>query len=189
MTRKEYSREELAQFFEAVDECLKEPARMVLVGGSAVILAYGVATVTEDIDTFSGSTAPLEAAIQLACERTGMEPPVTRSGVAQAPDGYEERLVRQPTGGEFLELYVLEKHDLAISKALRGDERDRQHLVALHQQSPLEFETLVSRFRDDLLPVYVGDSAPITDYFLWVVEELFGELKLVTAKRLLGKVR
>ena len=187
MSRKEYSRDELQRFFDAVDECLAEPAKIVIVGGSAVILAYGITTTTEDIDTFSNSTKALEAAVELAREKTGMNPPLARSGVAQAPEGYEERLVRQSTSGHFLQLYALEKHDLAISKALRADERDRQHLAALHERDPLDFDTLVARFRDEMLPIYVGDLKPIIDYFLWVVEELFGELKLVQAKRLLGK--
>ena len=185
--RKDYSREELVHFFDTLDECLDEPARIVLVGGSAVILAYGVTTTTVDIDTYSTSTAALESAIRRTCERTGMAPPVTRAGVAQAPERYEERLVRHPTKGHLLELCVLEKHDLAISKALRADERDRQHLMALHENDPLDFDTLVARFQDEMLPVYVGDQAPIIDYFLWVIEELFGELKHVRAKRLLGK--
>lgn len=189
MTRREYSRQELAEFFEAVDECLEQPARLILVGGSAVILAYGVTTTTEDIDTFNTSTAALDAAIQRACERTGMAPPVARSGVAQVPEGYEDRLLRQATGGRNLHLYVLERHDLAISKALRADERDRQHIWALHANDPLDFDTLVSRFRDDMLPIYVGDSGAITDYFLWVIEEIFGELKLERAKLLLAAHR
>ena len=73
----------------------------------------------------------------------------------------------------------------SISKALRADERDLQHLAALHERDPLDFDTLVSRFRDEMLPIYVGDVVRIIDYFLWVVEELFGEAKLVKARRLL----
>ena len=62
MSQRRYSRAELQRFFETLDECLEEPARVVLVGSSAVILAYGVTTTTVDIDTFNNSTAALEAA-------------------------------------------------------------------------------------------------------------------------------
>lgn len=182
-----YSRDELQQFFDTVDECLEEPERVVLVGGSAVILAYGVTTTTIDIDTFNGSTAALEEALQRARDKTGLALPVARSGVAQAPEGYEERMVRQPTRGNHLELFVLERHDLAISKALRADERDRQHLLAMHEAEPFDYDTLVSRFENEMLPIYVGDKAPIIDYFLWVIEELFGEAKVAKAERSLKR--
>jgi len=187
MAQTGFSRSELQHFFDTLDECLEEPARIVLVGGSAVILAYGVTTTTIDIDTFTKSTKALDKALSKAREKTGLAPPLSRSGPAQAPEGYEERLVRQPTRGKFLELYVLERHDLAISKALRADERDRQHLLAMHESEPFDFETLVSRFRDEMLPIYVGNKAPIIDYFLWVIEELFGEAKLTKAERSLKR--
>ena len=185
MKQRKYSRNELLRFLAAVDECLEEPAKMVLVGGSAIIIAHGVTTTTVDIDTISNTTAVLERAIGLAHAQTGLRLPVSRAGTAQAPEGYEERLVRQPTGGRRLHLYTLEKHDLALSKALRGDERDRQHLVALHRADALDFELLVTRFRDEMLPFYVGSKAPVTDYFLWVIEELFGELSLARATKML----
>jgi len=85
----------------------------------------------------------------------------------------------------FLELYVLEQHDLAISKAFRGDDRDRQHLQAMHAKGPLDFDTLVTRFRDEVMPIYVGDIRAPLDHFLWIIEELFGEIRLVKAERLL----
>ena len=185
MARPGFSRDELQHFFDTLDECLEEPATIVLVGGSAVILAYGVTTTTIDIDTFTNSTKALDEALKRAREKTGLAPPLSRAGPAQAPEGYEERLVRQPTRGRFLKLYVLERHDLAISKALRADERDRQHLVAMHKNEPFDFDVFVSRFKDEMLPVYVGNQAPIVDYFLWVIEELFGEGKLAKAERLL----
>ena len=128
MTQPRFSRDELQYFFDTLDDCLEEPTKIVLVGGSAVILAYGVTTTTVDIDTFTNSTAALDKALELARERTGLSLPFSRSSPTQAPEGYEERLIRWRTLGQHLELYVLERHDLAISKALRADERDRQHL-------------------------------------------------------------
>jgi hypothetical protein len=46
---------------------------------------------TEDIDTFNDFSAALETALEPACERTGMDPLLARSGIAQAPEGYETR--------------------------------------------------------------------------------------------------
>mgnify|MGYP001817017772 CR=1 FL=1 len=171
---------------DAVDSCLKSPAKIVLIGGSAVILAHGVTTTTVDIDTLNGVTAALEHAFEEAYQLTGLRPPVSHSGVAFVPERYEERLVRQATGG-LLELWVLEKHDLAISKVVRGDERDRQHLRAIHEHDPFEFEILVARFKDEMLPIYVGDESRPIARFLWIIEELFGELRRARVERALKR--
>ena len=57
----------------------------------------------------------------------------------------------------------------------------------MHKSEPFDFHTLLNRFKDEMLPVYVGNPAPIIDYFLWVIEELFNELKLANAERVLMK--
>ncbi len=180
-----YERGELLGFFEAVDQALEEPATIILIGGSAVILAYGVTTTTVDVDTLNKTTDALKLACLRAYEQTGLAPPLSQAGVAQVPECYEDRLVRHPTGGSFLALYVLERHDLAISKAFRGDDRDRQHLMAMHAAKPLDFDILVSRFRDEVMPIYVGDLRAPLAHFLWIIEELFGEMRLVKAERML----
>jgi hypothetical protein len=106
--------------------------------------------------------------------------------VFEAPDGYQDRLLRHETAGQFLEVWVLEKHDLTISKLLRNDEHDRQHIRALHAADPLDFETLICRFRDEMLPIVVGDVNRVRAYFLWGIEELFGELSTKRAKDMLA---
>lgn len=83
-----------------------------------------------------------------------------------------------------LEVWVLEKHDLALSKVMRGDEHDEQQILEIHQRIGLEFDTLVTRYRDEMRHV-IGDPIRLRFQFLMLIERLFGELKRVAAERLL----
>lgn len=188
MGQQRYAPDELNEFLDALGECLEEPATVVLVGSSAIILGHGVTTTTIDIDTLHPCPPALQIAIQQARRVTGLAVPVGPPGVVQMPEGFEDRLVRLKTRGQ-LELFILEKHDLAISKMLRAVEHDRQHVQALHRRDPLDLETLVERFERDMLPCYVGDPATVIDYFLWMIEELFGEMASVRTARRLKRLR
>jgi predicted methyltransferase len=72
-----------------------------------------------------------------------------------------------------------------LSKAVRCYEHDLQQLREIRDAQGLSFETLVSRFRDEMDHV-VGDPARIRSSFLLAIEDLFGEVKRISAERLLG---
>ena len=80
---------------------------------------------------------------------------------------------------------MLERHDLALSKALRYGDTDSAQLRAMHTAEPLDFEILVERFTDEMGHA-IGDPRKHLEQFLSLIEELFGELKHLEAKRRLA---
>jgi hypothetical protein len=106
-------------------------------------------------------------------------PPVGAAGVFDAPEGYEERcrLVRI-AGLRRLRVHVPERHDLALMKAARGDERDLAALAAMHRRKPFRLKTLVSRY-DEMQ--FTGSPQVLRTRFVLLVARLFGES---AAKRL-----
>lgn len=176
---------DLRRFLGAVDRHLSSRARIEIIGGCAAALAHGATSATTDVDTFTPTTAALQAAVARAVEETGLEITLAQSTVAEVPLGYEERLLRQLPELAQLEIWALEKHDLVLSKALRCYEHDLQQLREIRDAQGLSFDTLVSRFIDEMDHV-VGDPARIRSSFLLAIEELFGELKRIAAERRLG---
>lgn len=173
-----YGKIELLTFLDALDGHLQAPARLVLIGGSAASLAYGVENVTKDIDTFGddGGSVAVQRAVALAQVSSGLKIPLGPAGVADAPYECESRVLPVwPGRWNWLELFALERHDLALSKVVRGVQGDIEHVVAIHRLHPLDYNTLVERYLGEMTHV-IARVESLRLSFLWCVEELFGEL-------------
>lgn len=168
---KTFLRQELERFLTAVDEALDQSFEVVVIGGSAAALHYGVARATHDIDTWTNVGAALAAAAERAREVTGLEVPVQKSGVADAPVEFESRLERILPGLTRLKVLVPERHDLVLMKAVRCYEHDLQAIAEIHAHSPLDLGVLVQRFMEEMTPV--GEPTRIRNNLLVVVETLF----------------
>jgi hypothetical protein len=107
---------------------------------------------------------------------------VTQSGVADAPHDFESRLERVLPDLDRLRVWVPEKHDLALMKAMRAYEHDLQAIAEIHAHSRLDLDTLIGRFQDEMAPI--GDPARIRGNILAVVERLFPEQVEDVATRL-----
>jgi Nucleotidyltransferase of unknown function (DUF6036) len=171
---------ELVAFLDAVDAHLEARVERILIGGGAASLAYGIQNATKDLDTFTGSGAS-EAMLQRAVERaqatTGLDIPLGPAGVADAPYEFESRLVPvlAERGWKRLKLFALERHDLALSKIVRGVQGDIEHVVAIHRLQPLDFDTLIERYIHEMKHV-VARRESLRSTLLWCIDELFGEL-------------
>lgn len=168
---KTFLREQLERFLRAVDAALAEPIDLVVIGGTAAALHYGVGRATHDIDTWTPVQADLAAAADKARAVTGLEIPLQESGVADAPLEFEARLERVLPNLRRLAVFVPERHDLVLMKAVRCYEHDLEAIAEIHASSPLSLEVLVERFRDEMTPI--GEPARIRGNFLAVVERLF----------------
>src|SRR6266513_4112098 len=100
-----------------------------------------------------GLDGALEHAIEQARVETGLHMPVGHASIAQVPWDFRNRLERRFHELENIELYVLEKHDLALSKCVRGNAHDEQQLREIHKAKPFDFDTLVDRFRTEMTHV------------------------------------
>ncbi|MBA3393463.1 MAG: hypothetical protein H0T89_12510 [Deltaproteobacteria bacterium] len=154
---------------------------MEIIGGGAAALAYGASSTTSDLDTFNAITSELVEAVAQATADTGFAIPVSQATVADVPYNYEDRLQRLLPELEHLEVWVLEKHDLVLSKTLRCYEHDLQQILEIHASVGLSFDVLVERFESEMTNV-VGDPARIRANFLIMIETVFGELPRASAE-------
>ncbi len=173
---------ELKAFLTSADRHLKKKAELVLIGGSAAALAHGATSITDDIDSTEHPSSVLEAALEAARRETGLAIPVGKSTVADFPYEYESRLVRCLPTLKRLKVWALEKHDLALSKAVRCEETDLQQLAEIHQRSPFDFDTLIARFQKEMGHA-IGNPVTVRERFLTMIKRLFGELKMIEAGR------
>jgi hypothetical protein len=169
-----FNRPELERFLIEIDRALTTPGRVVVIGGAAAILQYRATRSTVDIDTYSAGPAGLEDAIRAAWVTTGLEISVQYAAVADAPFNYEDRLVRLASPRlERLEVMVPERHDLALMKVTRGEERDLVVLDEMHALEPFDLETLVTRYLDELTHA-MQDPRILRQKFLLFTQRLFG---------------
>ena len=182
---KRFAPEQLRRFLEVVDGHLDQSAEITLIGGSALAIGYGVGRATNDIDTYESELRAVEHAAHLARATTGLQIPIANSTVAQVPAGAEDRRRRVLKSLTRLVVFVVDPHDLAASKLLRGNEHDRAQLAELHSLEPLFQDVLVARFAD-LLIDYVGDPTEPRWALVHFVEETWGELAGLEARRAMG---
>ena len=146
---------------------------MVLIGGAAASLAYGITRVTTDIDAID-DIAELEEAIRLARLETGLAVPFHSVGIYDAPYLFEDRLVSIDLGLGRLQIVVPEKHDLVLMKTVRGQENDRDAIQQIAEKVGIDESTLVDRFKNEMSHV-IGRPGHLRGNFLSVIEMLYGE--------------
>ncbi len=178
-----YVRAEIERFLRAVDLALARPATIIVIGGGAAALKYGIDDPTTDIDTFNALGADLRRAIDAARKATGLAMPVEQSGVADGPHDFEDRLLRAMPRLGRLSVLVPERHDLALMKAVRGDQADLAKLQAIHERKPFDLSVLLRRYQEEMGHVVV-DPRRLKGNFLVLVESLFPEAVTLVEKAL-----
>jgi hypothetical protein len=177
---------EVVRLLEAVDRCLDEPFRLIVIGGGAISVGYAVDIATEDIDAFETSIAVISEAVDRARDETGLAIPLTAVGVAEMPYNYQDRLRRVLPHLERLEVLVPNEHDLVLSKLARGRENDFLHIEELHRKHPLDMDVLIERHESELDHIAsVRTRSGIRLNPLECIERLWGELALKRAERAL----
>lgn len=180
-TDRRFSTDEIARFLTAVDGFLEQPSAMVIIGGSAIGLVFGVELTTRDVDTFESDLAGIAGALERARQATALRVPVGPAAVADIPWNYEDRLTRILPALERLHVLAPEKHDLVLSKLVRGFPNDMQHLQDLHERDPIELDTLIDRCAAEMTHV-IGGTEKLHEHVGECVERLWGELAAVRAR-------
>jgi hypothetical protein len=151
-------------------------------GGFAVVQAYGLERATADIDVLS--VVPYSSAASLL-DIAGKESPLRLRHkiyldvvtVATAPESYADRLIPlYPGFWKRLRLFVLEAHDLALTKLERNFERDRGDVEHLARSGYLDAGTLRARYFDEFRPYAIGRKSWHDQTLeLWIDAYLSGE--------------
>lgn len=180
---RKFTAEQLAEFLQSVDRHLEQPEEVTVIGGGALALAYDDGYRTHDIDTWGRVSRSLSAACEQAKKDTGLPVELSQAGVAQAPYESESRIVQVLPQLQHLTVYVFDPYDVAISKATRGYEKDLNAIAAMHKRHPLDLDTLVQRYLDEMDHLSTLRSIDID--FLNMIDTLYGTSTMKRIKKML----
>lgn len=128
----------MLQAFREVDRKLKSPVNVIVGGGAAMLLAYGVPLATHDIDGFLTETSVTAAEFDLLVKAVASEMKINPqwfnsffdSFTYTIPPDYKERLAKIYKG-KFLQVSAFGKEDLLVMKCFSGREKDIGHAKAI----------------------------------------------------------
>jgi hypothetical protein len=155
----------------SLDDLLDRPARLVIGGGAAMVLAYDFTFAMQGVvDAFATrgglDLATLDAKAQQVAQRLDIEPDwlnghfLTFTGVL--PPDYATRL-RVVYDGQHLRVDALGPEDLLVMKCFAGRDKDRSHArVLLRRATDLD---LVDRHFNDLVERGYPGAEAAADYF------------------------
>lgn len=150
-----------AGFLQALDSSLPEETTVHCLGGFAIHALYGLARPTRDVD--AAAVVPSNQLPALVRNGGKGSPLALRHGiyfdfvtVVTLPDDYGTRLTPiYPGCFARLRLLALDPYDIALSKLERNQRHDREDVRYLAEQVPLDLDTLMKRYQDELRP-YLG---------------------------------
>jgi hypothetical protein len=181
--------EQLQDFLAAIDRKLTREADLLIIGGAAALLGYGIDGTTQDIDTWHSELDAIREQLESARRETGVFLTFHRASVADAPYDFEDRLVLLDLPRlARLRIHVPEKHDLVLMKTLRGYEHDFQMCEAIHANHGLDLTTLLRRYTEQMSHV-VGDPERLDGNLLAMVARLFGDSGLAVAEPAIRRYR
>jgi hypothetical protein len=131
----------LDRAFRALDALLPRPVTLVVGGGTAMMLAYGLPVRTTDVDAYpvSGSLDDLAGQIREVARAVGLASdwlnPHFETFAHVLPADYGSRL-RPIFAGERLQVTALGVEDLLVMKCFAGREKDVGHARALLRRRP-----------------------------------------------------
>lgn len=158
---------------------------IILIGGTAALLAYHASRATIDIDTWN-SVKELTSAYKKAKQETGMNIPLGQAGVSDAPINFEDRLKPfKPKSFKRLSIKVPDVADLILMKTVRGYEHDLQVIAEMVEANRVGFNRLVNLFTDEFDHA-VGDKRKLELNFIVMIERSFGSEKAKAAQKAIG---
>jgi hypothetical protein len=149
-------------FLSDVDRLLPRQVELHCLGGFVIAVCYHLLRPTSDVDYIE--IIPSDAAQTLQhiagpkselAKKHGVY--FQRVTVADRPESYAERATELFPGlFRNLRMFVLEPHDLALSKLTRNNPVDREDVAYLAKTVPLSPDVLRARYREELRPIIIG---------------------------------
>ncbi len=149
------------EFLTRLDDLLDEEIRLDCIGGFAVVMGYGLARATNDLDYRTlhpfnriQDLQRLAGPGSALAREYGVH--VQHTGVDSIPENYEDRLTEIFADHfKHLRLFVPDAYDLVLSKLCRNIERDRRDVEFLASTKQLDVEVLRERYKE-LIPNLIG---------------------------------
>ncbi len=152
-----------------LDQLLDHPIHLVIGGGGAMVLAYGIPLHTQDVDAFPVRPGELRA-IQDRAVAVAKELDIEPDWLNQhfetfthvLPRDYASRL-RSVHAGRWLRADALGPEDLLIMKCMAGREKDRPHARRLMKE-PMDL-SIVDRQLSELATRRIPKADRACDFF------------------------
>ena len=160
--------EALRGAFAELDAEIERPASLIVGGGTAMMLAYGVPVRTADVDAYPRDVPfdEIVPAIRAVARRRGLAPdwinPHYETFAHVLPADYGSRL-RPVFAGAKLRVDALGVEDLLVMKCFAGREKDIGHARALLRRRP--DLGIVERRLQELSERRVKGAAEALDFF------------------------
>jgi hypothetical protein len=161
-------------FLAEIDGSFDHPTALHCIGGFAIAMLYGLPRPTADIDCLTAIPAEQIAPLQAVAGRGSVLHKkygvyLQHVGIAIVPENYTDRLIPIfPAAFDWLLLFGLEAHDLALSKLERNSARDREDLKFLARAVPLDLSVLESRYHSELRPYLANPERHDLTLRLWI---------------------
>ena len=117
--------------------------RMIIVGGSGLVLLETITRATQDIDTLDASMD-----IRPLLEKYGANLMVS-AYMNNFPYNFEDRLRKLPVGGRKINFYTASLEDIVIAKLFSSRPKDRQDLVSEEVLRGIDWDVLRHLALDD----------------------------------------
>lgn len=89
--------------------------------------------------------------------------------IAAVPDDYDERLIEMfPGTFKYLQLFALDRYDIALAKLERNIQRDRDDVKHLANTVPLDLNFLRERYERELRPNLGNPAREDLTLRLWI---------------------
>lgn len=159
--------QQLRQAFAALDARLDHPVTLVVGGGTAMLLAHGIAVRTTDVDAYptSGGLDALAPHVRAVASELDLAPdwlnPHFETFAHVLPQDYARRLQAVFTG-RMLQAAALGAEDLLVMKCFAGREKDVGHARALLRK--LSDPGVVDRRIEELMDRGVSGALDAADF-------------------------
>lgn len=161
-------------FLTEIDQALRQRVVLECGGGFALAMLYGLPRPTVDIDCLSVVPVRRAAALHsLAGEGSRLHKRyglfVQQVRLVTLPENYAERLIAIfPGAFQYLRVFGLEAHDLALSKLERNSARDREDVRFLAKAAPLDLALLEKRYHEEFRPYLANTDRHDLTIRLWL---------------------
>ncbi|MEQ1605939.1 MAG: DUF6036 family nucleotidyltransferase [Pyrinomonadaceae bacterium] len=168
-------------FLAEIDSSLDSEVAFHCFGGFAIDYLFGLPRATADVDVMSGVVG---SHYQELLSLAGKGSPLHENHgvyldlvgtVAVVPDDYESRLSEISTSFTYLKLFVMDPHDIVLSKVSRDAPQDRADVTYLAKAANLNVNLLRLRYGVELRPYIIGRTSYVDQTMaLWteMIEEL-----------------
>lgn len=161
---------EILKAFESLDEKMSGPTRIIVGGGAALMISYGIPISTADVDGVPDKGSPDMAEFKKEVREVGEKLGIPKDWLNDyfstflfvLPRDYGGRLVTI-FKGDRLEACALGKEDLILMKCFAGRDKDIPHIRALLKKKP-DIRMIRSRL-DELLEKRIPGAQKASDLF------------------------